>query len=74
MKDLQLKQASKIETSYIQLVYDNLNEKCAFDYANALGVTDWQYCYQCAGDTPTSDDQTCAICMINRDNHPDNDQ
>lgn len=69
MSNTKLKQANEEETHYIQLVYDYLNEKCAFDYANAIGVSDWQFCYFCAGQTPTSDSNVCAICMINREDN-----
>lgn len=69
-----LRKANEEETEYIQMVYDNLNEKCAFEYASSLGITDWQYCYYCAGETPTNFKEECTICLIKRDNHEDNDQ
>lgn len=68
MESITLKQATSDETETIQWVYDYLNEKCAFDYANSVGITDWKYCYYCAGKTPTNENNLCTICMIQQDN------
>ena len=66
MESITLKQATTDETETIQWVYDYLNEKCAFDYANSVGITDWQYCYYCSGKTPTNENNiTCFAELAN---------
>lgn len=73
MNNTTLRQATSEETLYIQMVHDYLNEKCAFDYANSLGITDWQYCYTCAGQTPTTDNKMCAICHETREDYDEHE-
>lgn len=70
---LEPKKATDEETEYIQYVYDHLNEKCALDYAESLGINVWSHCTFCAGKTPTNENEECVFCHEKRNTYKNNE-